>query len=147
MDENQVPDEAPVNTPPGDEPHAKTTGEAISDKAKEAARQFADETEQTLEEFKHLSLLSFFSFDRMFFPVIARYVFLFIVAIIAIGALFGVLGGLASFVSVGLLAGIGTIIGSVLFAVLALIGVRFWFEFLLVAFKINEAVQEIRKKY
>lgn len=112
----------------------------------DAAQQLANETKETLNEFKRLGPMSFFSFDRMFFPVIARYVFIFICALVLLGAVLGVLGGLVAIVSQGIVAGIGAMIGSVLFAALALIGVRFWFEFVLVAFKINEAVQEMRNK-
>ncbi len=71
---------------------------------------------------------SLFFFDEMIFPKIMTFIYW--IALIAL---------VASAFTMGFFQGILVII-------FGAIGIRIWFELIVVMFKINEALQEIRKK-
>ncbi len=71
-------------------------------------------------------------FDKMLTPKIITFVYWLLIAAV-------VLGGLSEIFNGNFFLGIGMAVGGA-------IGVRIWCELLIVAFKINEALQEIRTK-
>lgn len=105
------------------------------------------EAEKALQEIKGKGgVKALFSFDTMYFPTFAR---VFFIVFCVIAALFGAIGILLAFISmtsVGLLAGLGNLLGIVIGTVLTIVMVRFWIELVLVAFKMNEALQDIREQ-
>jgi hypothetical protein len=79
-----------------------------------------------------------FFFDKMVTPKIITFIYwvlLFAVAISALGWIFAGYGGFFG----RLFAGLASAVGGV-------IAVRIWCELLIVLFKMNEALQEIRRK-
>lgn len=107
--------------------------------------QMGNEFKNDLGELRKMDKGSFFSFDKLYFPTIARYLFIILCIFVAVGAIIGVLAGFAALFTTGFLSGLGVIIGSLIYGVVVIFFLRIWFEFVLVMFNINDAVQDIRK--
>ena len=78
-------------------------------------------------------------FDKMLTPRIITFVYWLLLlgaVIVGLTSMFGGYGGFS----------IGKFFMGILFAVGGAVGVRIWCELMIVAFKINEALQEIRHK-
>lgn len=73
-----------------------------------------------------------FFFDEMLFPKVMTFIYW-------IALLFVVGGGITTMFADSFFTGIGIIVGGFILT-------RIWFELIVVLFKINEALQEIRKK-
>ncbi len=119
---------------------------SVGDAAKDAAGKLKQDAEQALGEIKSRGIMGFFSFERLYFPVVARYLFIILFALIVIGVILGVIGGLVGMVSVGIMWGLSSIIGSLIMGAIFIIGLRIWFEMFVVGFKINENLEKIRGK-
>ncbi len=89
-------------------------------------------------------LMSFFSFDHFIFPKIARALFIFICALLALGLVVVVIGALAALVQGQILGALGMLVGGVLYVCFFLIFARVWTELVLVGFNMAETLQEIR---
>jgi hypothetical protein len=76
-------------------------------------------------------------FDKMITPQIITFIYW-------LGLLFAVIGGLGVMFSQGL--SIGSFVGGILAALLFALGARIWCELLIVLFKMNEALQDLRNK-
>ena len=97
-----------------------------------------------LNDLKKMDKGSFFSFDKMYFPTFARYLFIIMCALIGIVGIIGVLFGLYSMFAVGFFSGVSMILTGVITSVVMIVAMRFWFEMVLVIFSVNDAVQDIR---
>ena len=135
-------DEAENTTP---EP-ANADNSSASDVAKEAANQMKEEAEKALGEIRGRGIMGFLSFDHLYFPIIARYIFIIVCIVSVIGIVFGFLGGLIALFTGKISAGIGAMIGAVVFGFLGLIGTRIWFELIILGFKVNENLEKILAK-
>ena len=79
-----------------------------------------------------------FFFDRMVTPKIITFIYWVMLLLVAVGALGYLFAGPGGFITRFFLGILGAIGGA--------IGARIWCELLIVLFKMNEALQEIRKK-
>ena len=111
-----------------------------------AASELGNDADKALGEIGGRGFLGFFRFDKMYFPVIARFVFILKCAVIALAAVVGVFAGFANMLGGSILAGLGVIVFSILAGAITLIVVRIWFEMFLIAFTINENLEAIKKK-
>lgn len=98
-----------------------------------------------LNEVKGMGAASFLRFDKMFFPIIARYLFIALCILLLLGGVAGLIGAIVSIFTTGILAGLFLMVAVVFYVAISLVFLRIWFELILVGFSINEAVQEIRK--
>ena len=149
--ENKAPEEPQVNETTSDAvPDAPKASDSVAAdaaaEAKDAAKNIAGDAEKTLNEIKGMGLMSFFSFDRMLFPLVARYVFIILCLFSILGVVLGVLASFIAIFTTGILTGILGVVGSVLWGAIGLVFTRFWFEFMLVGFKINENIQLLREQ-
>ena len=103
------------------------------------------EVKGELDALKKFDKKSFFSFDKLFFPAFARILFIVLCILIAIACVLAVVAGIISLFTIGFFAGLAGIAGAILSSVMMIVAMRFWFEVVLVAFNINEAVQDIRE--
>ena len=83
-----------------------------------------------------MKMRNIFFFDNMLTPKIITLVYWFMLLVVVVSGLGTMFGGRSVF---GLVYGIATIVGGV-------IGARIFCELLIVVFKINEALQDIRQK-
>lgn len=133
--------ETPV--PPSQPEARRTTSSGGDDRA--VIDELRSDAEKTLEQISGHGFRDFFNFDKLIFPGIARIIFVaFTIAMIIIGLL-GVAAGFAAMPDVGFLAGIGSVFAALITAVFMIILARVWIEIVLVAFKINDGVQDIRR--
>ncbi len=119
---------------------------SVGDAAKDAAENLKRDAEQALGEIKGRGVMGFFSFERLYFPVVARYLFIVLFILIVLGIVLGVVGGLVSMVTFSVISGISAIFGSIITGAIFIIGLRIWFEMFVVGFKINENLEKIRDK-
>ncbi len=110
-----------------------------------SANQFGNDMRNDFEQLKKMDKGSFFNFDKLYFPFIAKWLFLLGLALIVISGIFMILGGLAAIFTAGVLSGLGVIVGAIIYVVVSAFLLRIWFEFILVLFNINDAVQDIRE--
>ena len=103
------------------------------------------EVKGELDALKKFDKKSFFSFDKLFFPAFARILFIVLCILIAIACVLAVVAGIVSLFTIGFFAGLAGIVGAILSSIMMIVAMRFWFEVVLVAFNINEAVQDIRE--
>lgn len=111
--------------------------------AKNAAKSLAGVAGKAFGAAKDMGPSSFFSFDKPYFPHIARPVFIVICVVAAIGAIGGVLSGFAGIFTSGVFTGIYKMIASLVCGGLTIILTRFAFEFMMVAFKISKHIDKI----
>jgi hypothetical protein len=78
-------------------------------------------------------------FDKMLTPKIITFVYWLLLIAAVVGGLGSIFGGYEGFT-------IGKLFMGILYAVGGAIGARIWCELLIVLFKMNEALQEIRSK-
>lgn len=104
----------------------------------EEANEAVNDLKKDMQQFKQMNRGSFFKFDKLYFPIIARWLFIVAVILIALGTVVGFLGSL---VGMQLLGAIFALIGGLI----SIVAVRIWFELILVVFNINDAVQELRE--
>jgi hypothetical protein len=97
-----------------------------------------------VDEVKGIDKSSFFKFDKLYFPMIARFLFLLAVAVIVFFGAVGVIANLVAMFTVGFFSGLIGMVASAVGAVVGIFVVRIWFELVLVVFNINDAVQEIK---
>lgn len=76
-------------------------------------------------------------FDKMLTPKIITFVYW-------LGLLFAVIGGLSTMFGQGF--SIGRFFMGILVAIAGAVGVRIWCELLIVLFKMNEALQDLRQR-
>ena len=119
---------------------------SVGEVAGDAAGKLRQDAEQAMGEIRSRGVMGFFSFDGFYFPVIARCLFIILFILAVIGIVLGVIGGLVSMVSLNFIGGFIAMIGSVVGGILGIIGLRIWFEMLMVAFKINENLEKVRDK-
>ena len=133
-----------------DEAENTTGGTSTTDAAKDADRAAAVEmranAEKTMNELKSGGIGGIFSFDKMYFPVIARWLFIIITVIIVIFGVLGVLGSLVNILPGNIIPGIVGVIVSGIGMILWFIFTRVWFEMLLLGFKIYDELKAIRQK-
>ena len=103
------------------------------------------EVKGELDALKKFDKKSFFSFDKLYFPAFARILFIVMCILIVAVCVVAVIAGIVSLFTIGFFAGIAGIFGAIISSVLMIVAMRFWFEVVLVAFNINEAVQDIRE--
>lgn len=96
------------------------------------------------DEAKNFGRHSFLRFDRLYFPVIARPLFMILCAAVAVFGVIFVIIGIAGVFTIGMWHGLGVIAGAIVCTALAAFLLRMWFELVLVAFNMNDALQEIR---
>ena len=77
------------------------------------------------------------SFDKMLTPKIITFVYW-------LGLLFAAIGGIGTMFAQGF--SIGRFLAGILVAIAAALGVRIWCELLIVLFKMNEALQDLRQR-
>ena len=111
-----------------------------------AAEALKEDAKKTLDDIKGRGIMGFFSFEHMYFPIIARYFFILICVLIIIGTSLSAVLGLVAMFGGAIGSGIGAIVGSVIFGAVGLLGVRIWFEMLLLGFTINRNLESIRDK-
>jgi len=116
------------------------------DAAAEAARALQNDAKNTLNDIKKQGVMGFFSFDTLYFPKIARFVFIVVCILSVIGMALGVLGGLVAMAQGNLGAGMGGIIVSIVGSLMWMVGLRIWFEMMMVAFKINGNIEKLLEK-
>ena len=117
-----------------------------ADAARDAAGKLREEAAKTLSSLRNTGgVMGFFKFDRLYFPDFARILFTIICLFLALLFLLGVVGSLASMASVGFFFGLKNLAFVVIGVITAVVMTRIWIELVLVAFKINEAVQEIKE--
>lgn len=80
-----------------------------------------------------------FNFDKMLTPKIITFVYWLLLAAAVIGGLSSMFGGFEGFT-------IGKFFMGIIYAVAGAVGARIWCELLIVLFKMNEALQELRNK-
>ena len=119
-----------------------TSGIDASAAGKEAANEMKDEMARTFATIKGAGIAGIFGFKAFYFPVIAR--ILWILAIILV-VLFSCLGIVLSFFN-GVTNGIVTLFLAPLGAVVYLVIIRIWFELVLIAFRINDGIQQMNEK-
>ncbi len=111
----------------------------------QAASQIRSETTKAVEDIKKGGLPALFRFDKMYFPGLATFLFAAYVIIVAFLGIIGFIAALSSWPEEmgfwGWLYGVGLAIITPIF--LIVLG-RIWVEIVMVAFKINEGVQDIR---
>ena len=127
-----------------DEAENKTESGETGAAVKQAANQLKDEAQKAAAEIKGRGIMGFFSFEHLYFPVVARYVFIILCVLSVIGMVFGVIGGLIAIISTGVGAGIGMMLAAVIGGVFGLIFLRLWFEMVVVGFSINDNLKAIR---
>ncbi len=88
---------------------------------------------------------SLFTFDAMYFPVFAHYVFVVFVILVLLVGLGGIVAAFSVMARFGFSDGMYSLLQSVAMAVVLLVAGRLWIELAMVVFKINEAVQDIRQ--
>ena len=103
------------------------------------------EVKGELAALKKFNIKSFFCFDKLYFPAFARILFIVMCFLIGAVCVVTVIAGIVSLFTIGFFAGIAGIFGAIIFSTLMIVAMRFWFEVVLVAFNINEAVQDIRE--
>lgn len=115
------------------------------DKEPDVASELRADAEKTLEQISGHGFRDIFNFDKLIFPSLARIVFVaFTVAMVLLGLL-GVAAGFAAMPEVGFFGGLASVFAAVITTVFMVILARIWIEIVLVAFKINDGVQDIRK--
>ncbi len=114
--------------------------------AADAARDFKQDAEKTITELKGRGIKGFFDFKFMYFPIIARYVFVVTVILSVLGMGMGVLGGLSVMVSTGFINGLLAIVFAIVGGVFGILFTRIMFEMILLGFKVYETLQEINRK-
>ncbi|MDR1613368.1 MAG: DUF4282 domain-containing protein [Planctomycetota bacterium] len=97
-----------------------------------------------VDDMRGIDKSSFFKFDKLYFPMIARFLFMALAAVILLSGAVGVMVSLVSMFTAGFLSGLFGIAASAAYAVVAVFFVRIWFELILVVFNINDALQEIK---
>lgn len=103
------------------------------------------DAEKTLQQIKGHGFRDFFNFNKLIFPDLARIIFVaFTIAMIFMGVL-GVVAGFASMSELGFFAGLAGVAGAVVTSVFMIVLARIWIEIVLVAFKIHDGIQDIRK--
>ena len=131
-----------TNTEAASEPTAEVKQESRGEQAMDAANKFKAEVQETMQQLKGGGLFSIFSFDRMYFPIIGRILFTIVsIAMIAMALIMIV----ANFTN-GIGQGIGGLIGIPIMTFLMWLYMRIIFEVLMVAFKINEGIQDLNRK-
>jgi len=92
-----------------------------------------------------MNLKNFLSFERMITPVIIKILFWIGLIIVAITAIFVFFGGIiGGFSDGGFLSILGGLIGGPVVLVLGGLGVRIYAELLILAFRINENLTDIK---
>ncbi len=104
----------------------------------EAHEDFADETRQG-------GWKRFFSFETMYFPLFAQYVFLVFVVLALLVGLAGILAAFSLMARIGFSDGMFELFRIVVGVAVVILGGRLWLELAMVIFKINEALQDIRR--
>jgi hypothetical protein len=122
----------------------ESTASAAAAEAKDAALKVKAEAEKAFVEIKGRGVGGFFSFDHMYFPIVARYLFIVLCVLSVLGIVAGVLGGLVSIFTVGFFAGLSMMFGAVVFGIFGIIFMRLWFEMIMLGFSINENVRALR---
>ncbi|MDR2391433.1 MAG: DUF4282 domain-containing protein [Planctomycetota bacterium] len=110
------------------------------------ACELGKDASEALREIRKRGVSGFFRFDKMYFPVIARFVFVLKCVVIALMAVAGALGGVVTMLGGSILAGLGVIVVSIFGGIIVLIVVRISFEMFLIAFNINENLEAIGGK-
>lgn len=80
-----------------------------------------------------------FNFDKMLTPKIITFVYWLLLTAAIIGGISSMFGGFEGFT-------IGKFFTGLIYAAAGAIGARIWCELLIVLFKMNEALQELRSK-
>lgn len=138
---------APQNdTPPEAASAEAQTASSSADAARDAAMNLVGDAGKDMDEIKGMGIGGFFSFDRFYFPIFARYLFIVMVGLGILGILVGILVGVVTMFKTGFLAGLFGIIGSIIFGILGIIFYRFLFETMLLGFKIYESLEKVREK-
>ena len=88
---------------------------------------------------------SLFTFDTMYFPIFAHYVFVVFVVLVLLIGLGGIVAAFSVMARIGFSDGMYSLLQSVAMAAVLLVAGRLWIELAMVVFKINEAVQDIRR--
>ncbi len=112
---------------------------------RDTAEQMRSETSKAVEDLKSGGLPALFSFEKMYFPRLATVLFMAYVIIVAFIGIIGFIAALSTWPEEmgfwGWLYGVGMSICTPIF--LIVMG-RIWVEIVMVAFKINEGVQDIK---
>ncbi|MCD8350261.1 MAG: DUF4282 domain-containing protein [Planctomycetaceae bacterium] len=108
------------------------------DEILEPIADFADKTRQ--DGWKR-----FFSFETLYFPVFAHYVFIVFVVLVLLVGLGGIVAAFSLMARVGFSDGMYGLLQSVATVAVLIVGGRLWLELTMVVFKMNEALQDIRR--
>lgn len=126
-----------------DEMDPNSAGQSDTDVPRSANAE--TEAEKFAREVRQGGLRSLFTFDIMYFPVFAHYVFLAFVVLVLLVGLAGIVAAFTTMAKVGFSDGMYSLLQSVAMVVVLIVGGRLWIELAMVVFKINEAVQDIRQ--
>jgi fumarate reductase subunit C len=126
-----------------DEMDPKPVGETEPDVPRGSEAE--SEAERFAREMRQGGWRSLFFFDAMYFPVFAHYVFIVFVVLVLLAGLGGIVAAFAAMARVGFSDGMYTLLQSVVMVAFLLVVGRLWIELAMVVFKINEAVQDIRR--
>ena len=117
-----------------------------ADAAREAAGKLREEAAKTLNDLRSPGgVMGFFKFDRLYFPDFARILFTIICLFLVVVFLFGVVASFISMASVGFFSGLINLVVIFVSTIVMVVMARVWIEVVLVAFKINESVQDIKE--
>ena len=95
------------------------------------------------EKIRTLTWQSFFRFDQMIFPVLAKLLFIVLCALAVVIAGIVVLSGAVMLFS-NFSGGVIMVFGGFVQGILSLLFLRLWFEAILVIFSINDRLGDIR---
>ena len=108
------------------------------------ASEMSNDFRNDMNALKSMDKGSFFNFDRLIFPSIAKWLFILLSVLIAVVGICFFVAGFIGLFTTGFAAGLGIMVFAVIYTILSILLTRIWFELVLVMFKINEAVQDIR---
>lgn len=115
------------------------------DAMKNKAQQLRDEAQATLNEIKgDDGILGLFNFKKMYFPFFARVLFIIYCLLTVLAGLVLVVLAFVTMFNRGFLDGLMALFIAGVFVIASVILGRIWIELIMVAFNINEAVQDIR---
>jgi len=127
------------NTP---ETNVAPAANPAAEASRAAANEARAEMERAYSQIKGQGLRGIFSFDTLYYPMIARVLWIISLVLLALFVVIMIIGGFAK----GIGAGIAGLIFIPLIGIFYAIMIRVWFEFMIVLFKINDGIQELVRK-
>jgi len=142
MEEENKEAAAPEANATATENKPESADSATAAAGKEAAKEMKAEAERAMNEIKNAGLAGFLGFNTLYFPIIAKVLWIILIVLAILGMLVMIV---ASFFQ-SILDGIFSIVLVPLFGCFMLLQMRVWFEFMVVAFRINDGIQQMNEK-